>query len=1158
MTPQKVIASHSLNSWLVKSLKGKRLGHVLVLMALLGVTIISHKRISGQVLRDAYPEIQREFQRQIDQATKLKNDGRLEEAQSQLQRLLLNVDKQFGSESMYVAIVLSDLATVHIKNKKPQFAEWCYQRAEKIYEKSLGQDHPEFIKFLTSFAEIYKNESQYDKAETLYQRAISIASKASSSNDALGPICLLFGELYEKKGDLKSAEPLYQRALAVSEKAKGVEHRDVVFYLETLGRLYYKTGDYQRAESFGLRALAISEKSLGQDHLDVARILHNLGVSSKNKGDLQSAEQFFQRALNILEKRLGANHPNVVPALNVLAFLYIDQADYARAEPLLRRSLTILEMIWGDGHADVAYAMRRLADVYDQKGDYERAELLYRRALAIFEKNFGSESKEVVDPLVSLAWLYFLKDNYDHRRAGPLLDRALKIAEKLHGPESPQVGNVLNQKALLYRERGDWGRAVAMLNQSIEIDEKAYGKESSNVAVGIANLALIHIAKGEYAKAEPLLLRALAIHEKNDGRNHPNVASTLTNAAYLYAAKGEIRKSVDALTRAAEISEQHVVNMLATGSEDQKNAYLAKREISNETNGAVSLHVQFAPKDPQALRLAITTILRRKGRILDVVSGSQQTLRNRLKPEDRSLLTDLANLRSRMASLVLSGPGDSNRMQYEQEVKKLEGEALQLEAQVSARSTESRVKLQPTNLAQVQQSIPENAALVEIVSYQPFNLRLQKESEMWGPWRYVAYVLRQTGTPSWIDLGESKPIDAGISQLREALQDPKRTDVKSLARALDEKVMRPVRKLLGNTRTVLLSPDGALNLVPFGALVDENNHYLVENYSFTYLTSARDLLRLQIPTASKQGAIVFANPTFDKHGNNEWASRNARPEHVTVNRRSFDIADATFPPLPGTAGEALALGKLLSGAKVLTETQATEAALKQVEAPYILHIATHGFFLADQKQNSDNTRRLVHKTDQSIEPQVALGENPLLRSGLALAGANQRQGRDGEDGILTALEASGLDLWGTKLVVLSACETGVGDVKIRDGVYGLRRAFAIAGAETLVMSLWQVSDTGTRDLMAAYYKRLLTGEGRSEALRQVQLRMLDKKVSDQNGSSRILVSTGSQSKTSKKTAAAKDRSHPYYWASFITSGNWKPLPANVAITNWQIMLPQKQ
>ena len=213
-----------------------------------------------------------------------------------------------------------------------------------------------------------------------------------------------------------------------------------------------------------------------------------------------------------------------------------------------------------------------------------------------------------------------------------------------------------------------------------------------------------------------------------------------------------------------------------------------------------------------------------------------------------------------------------------------------------------------------------------------------------------------------------------------------------------------------------------------------------------------------------------------------------------------------FAPLAGTADEARSIKSLFPEALVLTGQQATKPALKRLEAPRVLHIATHGFFLDDAKDNANRT-----PGTRAISVKTSL-ENPFLRSGLALAGANlNRSGAD--DGILTALEASNLNLWGTKVVTLSACETGVGEVKNFEGVYGLRRAFFLAGAETLLMSMWPVSDRVTRETMTAFYTGLRDGLGRGEALRQAQLSMLKH----------------------------KDRQHPFYWASFILGGEWRNL-----------------
>ncbi|MGH9843946.1 MAG: CHAT domain-containing protein, partial [Blastocatellia bacterium] len=326
----------------------------------------------------------------------------------------------------------------------------------------------------------------------------------------------------------------------------------------------------------------------------------------------------------------------------------------------------------------------------------------------------------------------------------------------------------------------------------------------------------------------------------------------------------------------------------------------------------------------------------------------------------------------------------------------------------------------------------------------------------------------------------------------------------------------------GGTTRLLISPDGALNLIPFEALVDEEGRYLIEQYSFTYLTSGRDLLRLQMGRESKSAPLVVADPMFGVPEAGQLAradvSRRRSPARAKLRQSvttGSDLSSVHFAPLAGTALEAREIKSLFPEAQALTGEQATEASLKQVAAPRILHIATHGFFLGDQPVKMEGTRGLSWTQDDGDSGGLNANlkiENPLLRSGLALAGANLRKSGD-DDGILTALEASGLNLWGTKLVVLSACDTGLGVVRTGEGVYGLRRALVLAGSETQVMSLWPVSDYVTRRLMKAYYAGLKQGQGRGEALRRVKLEMLRRQGME----------------------------HPFYWASFIQSGEWAEL-----------------
>ncbi|MFL6285656.1 MAG: CHAT domain-containing protein, partial [Pyrinomonadaceae bacterium] len=560
-------------------------------------------------------------------------------------------------------------------------------------------------------------------------------------------------------------------------------------------------------------------------------------------------------------------------------------------------------------------------------------------------------------------------------------------------------------------------------------------------------------------------------------------------------------------TRASELEERYVALNLAVGSEREKLALLT--ELSSRLSRNVSLHVSHAPHDPAARDLAAVSILRSKGRVQDAMSASLSALRQRSSPEDQKLLDQLSDANAKLAKLILDEPPrKATPAEYQEQVKQLEEQRENLEVEIGERSAGFYQRTQPVTLAAVQASIPEDAALVEFAVYRPFDPKAPDNRKAYGEPHYVAYVLRRRGEVQWEELGEARTIDGAVDALRRALGDPRRHDVRELARALDEKVMRPLRALTGDATQLIVSPDGELNLLPFQALIDEQNHYLVERYGFTYLTSGRDLLRMQVTRESRSAPLVIANPAFGESPPEQSAKATAKRAGSKAGRGSAtaarSLSELYFAPLGGTALEAEAIRKLFPDASLLTGEGATKSALKQMVAPRVLHIATHGFFLQAPHTVADGGARPAT---------LAESDNPLLRSGLALAGANQRGAAAADDGILTALEASGLNLWGTKLVVLSACDTGLGEVHNGEGVYGLRRALVSAGAESLVMSLWPASDYSTRSLMTSYYRNLKQGLGRGAALRQVQLDML----------------------------RHDPRLHPFYWANFIQSGEWANL-----------------
>lgn len=1015
--------------------------------------------------------------------------GNYEKPGPLFERALAINEKALGPDQPDLAISLNNLAEFYRIQGEYEKAEPLYQRALAIFEKSKGPDHPFFATSLTNLAEFYKAKGDYPKAKPLYLRALAIREKALGRNhldvaDSLKGLALLCYEM----GDYKEAEAHFLRAGAIFEKELGPNHPDVAMNLTGLAFVYQNRGEYEKAEPLLKRSMDIFEKVLGPNHTDYAASLNNLAEFYRVKGDYNNAEAFYQRALNIDEKALGADHPDVALVLGNFAGLYRERGNYNKAEALLLRALAIREKTLGQGHPYTAISLNTLANIYVDKGDHSRAEILFKRAIATGEKTLGAEHPYLASLLQNFAGLYYAIGDYNNAKL--LFQRAQHISEKMLGTQHPEFALLLSSLATIYNKTGEYDKAEPLFDQALAITKKALGENHPNFATILNNAANLYRSKRDYDKAISLLLEALAIREKVLGDKHPGVAQNLNNLAAVYAAKGDAAQAVARAARAGEIQEFNLALIITTGSEEQKRAYM--KTLLGTTFGNVSLHIRDARDDIQAARLALTTLLRRKGRVLDTLVENQQVLRGRLSPENQSLLDKLNDKSLQLSALLFRDWGKIEPDEYQRRIAELEEERQKLEATLSARVGVFRAQIQPVTLEIVQKMIPQDAALVEIILYQPFDAKAVKEDEPWGAERYIAYVLEREGEPRWADLGEAAAIDSGVNEFLAALRNPEISDLKERARRLDEKVMRPIRKLLGETRIVLLSPDGQLNKLPFAALVDEDGRYMIERYSLNYLTSGRDLLRLQVRSEGRENPLVIANPAFDEDSSRSAANKSTQsPDRNATTlfngeRRRLQI----FEALPATAEEAKQLAAVLNGAKVLTGAQATEAAIKQVRGPGIIHIATHGFFLAHSKQE----------------------ENPLLRSGLVFAGVNK--GRSGsEDGVLTALEAAGLDLWGTKLVVMSACETGLGDIENGEGVYGLRRAIMMAGAESQVMSLWKVGDTVTKDLMIAYYNRLMKGEGRSEALRQVQLEML----------------------------RSQQRKHPYYWAGFIASGEWANL-----------------
>ena len=1032
------------------------------------------------------------------------DNGAYAKAEALLQRALAITEQEQGAKHLDTAIILNSLAGLYNITGAYDKAAPLHQRVLAIREQELGPTHPQVAASLNSLATLYSETGAYAKAEPLLERALVIREEAlGSTHPATVTSLNNLAVHYSDTGAYQKATKLLRQGLAITEQVFGPTHQNTASSLNNLAMLYSNIGAYAKAEPLLERALAIREEVLEPTHPDMALMLNNLAAHYFDTGAYDKAAPLHQRALAIYEEALGPMHPDTVRALNNLAMLYFTTGAYTKAEPLFERALAIREKVLGSTHPDTASSLNNLAWLYSTTGAYTKAEPLLQRALAIREEVLGPTHSDMATSLNNLAMLY--TNTRAYARAEPLFERALAIREKVLGPTHPDTAWSLANLAGFYFSTSAYAKAEPLLQRALAIREKVLGPTHPDTASSLNNLAWLYSHRGAYPNAEALFQRALAIREEVLGPTHPDTASSLNNLAVLYWTAGNIPKALPLLQEAQTIQEQNIAGFLLSSSEDRKQAYMQLFRRNTFANISLSLDL---PGNQAATR-GIAIVLQTKGRVLDAMSDSLSRLRRSMRAEDRKLFEQFTAVVRQRSTLRYQSLQDIQLGDYRTRLSELAAKQEELEIELATRSAEFRQQIAPVTLAAVQAALPHEAALLEWFRYVPFNPKRKDKPTTWGKPRYLAYVLRGASAPAVVDLGGAESIELLVQDFRKALSAPQHTYVKEVAKELSAKLIKPLQPHLGNAKQLLISPDGALNLVPFGALLDNTGHYLATKQDITYLTSARDLLRFDTTPLASSDVVVVANPDYGRSTNMFAQSASS----IRLKRPvDLDRGGLVFTPLRGTAEEAKALTLLLKVKNVhlLTRTKATEAMLKQLHGPRILHIATHGFFLSDKEMVTATFKTVGFSQDSRLLP---MGENPLLRSGLALAGANQRRSGENDDGILTAAEVAQMDLRGTQLVVLSACETGVGEVKNGEGVYGLRRALVLAGAQTQVASLWKVADDATKDLMVDYYQRLLSGEGRSAALRHAQQNMID----------------------------SKDRSHPYYWAAFVPIGSWKPL-----------------
>jgi tetratricopeptide (TPR) repeat protein len=1045
--------------------------------------------------------------------------------------------KALGEAHPLYALSLNNLAGLYQAMGDSGKALPLYRQALEIRKQTLGEQHPDYAASLTSLASLYQAMGDYSQALPLCRQALEIRKQVLGEAHPLYALSLNnLAALSKAMGDYGKALPLYQQALQIRKQALGEQHPDYATALHNLAALYDSMGDYGKALPLCRQALEIRKQALGEQHPDYAASLNNLALLYQAVGDYAQALPLCRQALEIRKQVLGEAHPLYALSLSNLAGLYREMGDYSKALPLYRQARGIYKKALGEQHPDYATTLNNLALLYQSMGDYGGALPLYRQALDIHKRALGEEHPNYATDLNNLAGLY--QSMGDYSKALPLYQQALQIIKRALGEQHPAYAQSLNNLAWLYRAMGDYGKALPLYQQALQIRKQALGEHHPDYATGLNNLAALYDSMEDYSQALPLYRQALEIRKQALGEQHPAYAVSLNNLAALYEEMGDFAQAEPLQRRGLQIECSNLE--LAAAAQSERQQLAMARYLRVTLDGYLSL----APRAGQPADRAYRHVLAWKGTVL---LRQRRLHLQRQRPE---LVADFAKLDStagRLAALALAVPGPGQRDAYRRQIQELSEEKERLEADLADRSAAFRQQRELARLTprQLQEALPPDTALVDFLEYTRFSPPAAGK----GPWqrerRLAAFVVRPDSVVQR-DLGPAQPIADAVGQWRLTLKRraPAEGDADP-ATKLWRLVWEPLEPHLRGAKIVLVSPDGALTRLPFAALPGADpEKYLIEEVGIAVVPVPQFLPELLAPSDKDKappgpalllvGDVDFgATPGLaDAGGTSRSAARAGRAGALPA-----------YPNLPATREEVVAVRDSFEEShadarvKLLRRGQATEGAVRRLAPGYrYLHFAVHGFFAPPELRSAlaPAAERPGGPAASGGDPfgrQGVSGFHPGLLSGLVLAGANgpAREGED--DGILTALEVAELDLRGVDLAVLSACETGLGEEAGGEGLLGLQRAFQVAGARSVVASLWKVDDDATRKLMTRFYENLWRPKqpvGKLEALRQAQLWMLHE------GVRRGLVLLDEEDKAKKPA-----RTPPAYWAAFTLSGDWR-------------------
>jgi CHAT domain-containing protein/Tfp pilus assembly protein PilF len=956
----------------------------------------------------------------------------------------------------------------------------------------------------------YYQDNKFEQAIPFAEKAVVlIKEKYGAENTLYAKYLRILSGMYMTNWQFLKAEERLLEMNNINKKIAGDTSKEYIDGIGVLAIVYNTMGEDDKAVPLLEEAKEYYRKTKGESDPEYATASNRLAKVYESLGQYEKAIPIFIKSMEILAKAKGINDPAYATSMNNLGIVYKNTGHPEKAEPLMLKAMEIRKKAGGEESDDYANSLNNLAVLYSGLGQHEKAETYYSNAAAIFKKTKGPASAEYITCLTNLGSEYDLLMNYEKAEATLLV--AMNIAEKEYDENWPQRTSITKTLGQLYLATEEYNKAEPLLLKVVVVEEK---KNNAGETYGAAlnDLAYLYTHTNRITEAEKIYLKSAAITKSTVGDLHNSYAATLDNLAVLYQQTGRYREAISVMTEVNKIKEFNLLNLFAILSEEEKANYMATNVFLQHSNLSLLYNYTAAPasfyRENYNIQLLIKSLLLTDSKnVLESIRSSKDTvIKNRLAQwqENKKILAREYSVPEikRRANLKL----------LEDETESVEKELIRLSSGFRNMKSGMGVKMED-----IQKKLTRDEAAIEFVSFRLFT------KDITDSIIYAAFILKkQDSVPAFVPLFEESQLlkltgKAGhTSKVFVNNLYPGTTkganDTTTISGKLYRLIWQPLEPYLKGVKKIYYSPAGKLYNISFHALATDTAFILMDRYQLQQYTSTKQLLFRDSVFDNKKpaNASLFGSATYslDSAALIRLRTVSTAKENISTHLYTPDnneMNTGAWEELAGTADEIKKIKKLFDVNKIpsrlYTGLAASEENLKGLngKSPQVLFVATHGFFLPEANNKNNSAR-------QGRNAFITSG-NPLLRTGLILSGGNYAwSGKtpiEGlEDGIATAYEISQMNLSNTELVVLSACETALGDIKGSEGVFGLQRAFKMAGVKKMIVSLWKVPDKETSELMTAFFNYWLKVKRIDVAFAKAQADMR------------------------KKYA-------PYYWAAFV-------------------------